>query len=174
MPFLNLGGNKNKQLICLTWISLWKIWKKGTRNRIRIHFGTGSGSTMTERWLRGSGSTFPNVDPRIRIRIHVKMRWIRNAVHMSFLSIIGSCQFFRLSFPSIIISNCTHKDIVTTWKLSSKELDSCYKVEEEGDGHVEHGRGQEQSLALPDSYREHFQTCICASKREKSASTGTC
>ena len=22
---------------------------------------------------------FPNVDPRIRIRIHVKMRWIRNA-----------------------------------------------------------------------------------------------
>ena len=22
---------------------------------------------------------FPNVDPRIQIRIHVKMRWIRNA-----------------------------------------------------------------------------------------------
>ena len=163
-----------------------KNMKKGTR--IRIHFGTGSGSTFSkcgsedpvlDPLLRKGGSEdpdplFPNVDPRIRIRIHVKMRWIRNAVHMSFLSIIGSCQFFRLSFPSIIISNCTHKDIVTTWKLSSKELDSCYKVEEEGDGHVEHGRGQEQSLALPDSYREHFQTCICASKREKSASTGTC
>merc|ERR1712049_41971 len=71
-------------------------------NRIRIHFfqmwirGSGSGSTITERWIRGSGLTFPkcgsedpdpdpllqkggsedpdllfpNVDPRIRIRIH--------------------------------------------------------------------------------------------------------
>ena len=33
--------------------------KIGTR--IRIHFGPGSGSTFTERWIRGSGygSTFP-------------------------------------------------------------------------------------------------------------------
>ena len=35
--------------------------------------------------LRKGGSEdpdplFPNVDPRIRIRIHIKMRWIRNAV----------------------------------------------------------------------------------------------
>ena len=83
-----------KNLICPTWISLWKIWKIGTR--IRIHFGTGSGSTFSkcgsedpdpDPLLRKGGSEdpdpiFQNVDPRIRIRIriHVKMRWIRNAV----------------------------------------------------------------------------------------------
>ena len=90
MPFLNFGGNKISIVICPTWISLWKIWKIGTR--IRIHFGTGSGSTFSkcgsedpDPLLRKGGSEdpdplFPNVDPRIRIRIHVKMRWIRNAV----------------------------------------------------------------------------------------------
>ena len=31
------------------YIIIWKIWKK-------VH---GSGSTITERWIRGSGSTFP-------------------------------------------------------------------------------------------------------------------
>ena len=91
MPFLNFGGNKISIVICPTWISLWKIWKIGTR--IRIHFGTGSGSTFSkcgsedpdpDPLLRKGGSEdpdplFPNVDPRIRIRIHVKMRWIRNA-----------------------------------------------------------------------------------------------
>ena len=63
------------------------------RIRIWIHFGTGSVSTFSkcgsedpdqDPLLRKGGSEdpdpfFPNVDPRIRIRIHVKMRWIRNA-----------------------------------------------------------------------------------------------
>ena len=40
--------------------------------------------------LRKGGSEdpdplFPNVDPRIRIRIHVKMRWILNAVDINWL-----------------------------------------------------------------------------------------
>ena len=58
---------------------------------IRIHFGPGSGSIFSKcgsqdpnPLLRKGGSEdpdplSPNVDPRIRIRIHVKMRWIRNA-----------------------------------------------------------------------------------------------
>ena len=72
-------------LICPTWISLWKIWKIGTR--LRIHFGSGStfskcGSEDPDPLLRKGKSEnpdplFPNVDPKIRI--HVKMRWIRNA-----------------------------------------------------------------------------------------------
>ena len=71
--------------------------KISTRIRIRILFGPGSGSTFSkcgsedpdpDPLLRKGGSEdpdpdplFPNVDPRIRIRIriHVKMRWIRNA-----------------------------------------------------------------------------------------------
>ena len=90
MPFLNFGGNKISIVICLTWISLWKI---GTLIRIPIHFGTGSGSTSSkcgsedpDPLLRKGGSEdpdldplFPNVDPRIRI--HVWMRWIWNAVY---------------------------------------------------------------------------------------------
>ena len=58
-------------------------------NRIRIHFfqmwirGFGSGSTIRERWIRGSDPLFPNVDPRIRI--HVKMRWVRNAAGGNFI-----------------------------------------------------------------------------------------
>ena len=70
MPFLNFGGNKISIVICPTWISLWKIWKIGSRIQLRIHFEPGygstfsnwirgSGSTITERWIRGSGSTFP-------------------------------------------------------------------------------------------------------------------
>ena len=65
--------------------------KIGTR--IRIHFETGSESTFSkcgsedpDPLLRKGGSEnldpdplFPNVDPRIRIRTHVKMSWIRNA-----------------------------------------------------------------------------------------------
>ena len=59
--------------------------------RIRIYFGPGSGSTFSkcgsenpDPLSRKGGSEdpdplLPNVDPRIRIRIHVKMRWIRNA-----------------------------------------------------------------------------------------------
>ena len=92
MPFLNFGGNKNKHCN-LSDINFFmkKIWKIGTRIRIRIHFGTGStfskcGSKDPDPLLRRGGSYdpdpdpfFPNVDPRIRIRIHVKMRWIRNA-----------------------------------------------------------------------------------------------
>ena len=35
-------------------------------------------STITERWIRDPDPLFPIVDPRIRI--HVKMRWGRNAV----------------------------------------------------------------------------------------------
>ena len=39
---------------------------------------------------------FPNVDPRIRIRIHVKMRWIRNA---------------GLSYQFMYITTYLHDDI---------------------------------------------------------------
>ena len=43
--------------------------KISTRIRIRIHFGLGSWSTISERWIRGSGSTIPKCgsqdpDPR--------------------------------------------------------------------------------------------------------------
>ena len=56
MPFLNFSGNKISNVICPTWISLWKIWKIGTRIRIRIHY-------------------YGKVDPRIRIRIHFSQMW---------------------------------------------------------------------------------------------------
>ena len=88
-------------VICPTWISLWKI---GTR--IRIHFGPGSGFTFSkcgyedpdpDPLLRKGGSEdpnphplFPNVDPRIRIL--VKMRWIRNADRNNCTYIYESCQ----------------------------------------------------------------------------------
>ena len=91
MPFLNFGGNKNKHFNLSDMNFFMKNMKIGTRIRIRIHFGTGSGSTFSkcgsedpDPLLRKGGSEdpdplFPNVDRRIRIRIHVKMIWIRNA-----------------------------------------------------------------------------------------------
>ena len=59
MPFLNFGGNKNKYCY-LSDMYFFMI--------------LGSGSTLDP----DPDPLFPNVDPRIRI--HVKMRWIRNAV----------------------------------------------------------------------------------------------
>ena len=82
MPFLNFGGNKISIVICPDMNFFMK-------NRNRIHFGTGSGSKCgtedPDPLIRKGGSEnpdplFPNVDPRIRIQIHVKMRWIRNTV----------------------------------------------------------------------------------------------
>ena len=55
MPFLNFGGNKNKYCNLSDmnfFIKIWKIFKIGTR--IRINFGPGSGSTITERWIRNA------------------------------------------------------------------------------------------------------------------------
>ena len=67
-----------------------------SRSRIRIHPGPGSGSTISKGGSEDPDPLFPKggsedpdpdplyptVDPkiRIRIRIHVKMRWIRNPV----------------------------------------------------------------------------------------------
>ena len=64
------------------------------RNRNRIHSGLGSGSTFSKGgsedpdpdplFPKGGSEDpdpdplYPNEDPRIRIRIHVKIRWIRN------------------------------------------------------------------------------------------------
>ena len=89
MPFLNFGGNKNKHFNLSDMNFFIKYMKIGTQ--IRIHFGTGSGSTFSKcgsedldpLLLKGGSEDpdplFPNVD--LRIRIHVKMRWIRNAVN---------------------------------------------------------------------------------------------
>ena len=69
MPFLDFGGNKNKDCN----LSDMKFFMKNMKNRysdpdplwnrIRIHFFQmwirGSGSTIMESWIRGSGSTFP-------------------------------------------------------------------------------------------------------------------
>ena len=71
MPFLNFGGNKNKHFNLSDMNFFMKNMKKRYSepdpdplwNRIRIHFfqmwNRGSGSTITERWIRGYGSTFP-------------------------------------------------------------------------------------------------------------------
>ena len=57
MPFLNFGGNKNKHFNLSDMNFFMKNMKKGTR--IRIHFGTGSGSTFSK-----CGSQDPDPDPR--------------------------------------------------------------------------------------------------------------
>ena len=73
MPFLNFGGNKNKHCNLSDMNFFMKNMKNRYSdpdpdplwNRIRIHFfqlwirGSGSRSTITERWIRGSGFTFP-------------------------------------------------------------------------------------------------------------------
>ena len=43
---------------------------------------------------------FPNVDPRIRIGVHVKMRWIRNAVKVTCLEINMFFLYFRFRNPN--------------------------------------------------------------------------
>ena len=58
MPFLNFGGNKNKHCN----LSNMNFFMKNMKNR-----------------YSDPGPLFPNVDPRIRIQIHVKIRWTRNA-----------------------------------------------------------------------------------------------
>ena len=72
---------------------------------IRIHFGPGSGSTFSKCGsedpdppLRKGGSEdpdplFPNVDPRIRI--HLKMRWIRTAGFQVTLGHMRSFEIWR-------------------------------------------------------------------------------
>ena len=70
MPFLNFGGKKNKHFN----LSDMNFFVKNMKNRY----------SDPDSLLRKGGSEdpdqpFPNVDPRIRIRIHVKMRWFRNA-----------------------------------------------------------------------------------------------
>ena len=85
MPFLNFGGNKNKHFNLSDMNFFMKNMKNRYYdpdpdqlwNRIRIHFFQmwirGSGSTITERCIRGSGSGFtfpkcgsqdPDPDPR--------------------------------------------------------------------------------------------------------------
>ena len=61
MPFLNFGGNKNKYC-----------------NLSDMNFFMITNVIIVNRYS-DPDPLFPNVDPRIRIRIHVKMRWIRNA-----------------------------------------------------------------------------------------------
>ena len=65
MPFLNFGGNKNK-------VVTNKHCNLSDMNFLYEKY---------EKWVLGSGSTFSKVDLRIRIRINVKMRWIRNAAY---------------------------------------------------------------------------------------------
>ena len=67
MPFLNFGGNKNKHF-----------------DLSDMNFFMKNMYSDPDPLLRKGGSEdpdplFPNVEPRIRILIHVKMRWIRNA-----------------------------------------------------------------------------------------------
>ena len=73
MPFLNFGGKKNKHCN----LSDMNFFMKNMKNRY---------SDPDPLWNRilyyrkvDPDPLFPNVDPRIRIQIHVKMRWIRNA-----------------------------------------------------------------------------------------------
>ena len=89
MPFLNLGGNKNKHCNMSDMNFFMKNMKNRYSdpdpdplwNRIRIHFSKcGSEDPDPDPLLRKGGSEdpdpdplFPNVDSRIRIRIHVKM-----------------------------------------------------------------------------------------------------
>ena len=72
MPFLNFCGYKNKHFNLSDMNFFMKNIKIGTL--IRIHFGTGSGSTFSKCGFEDldPDPLFPNVDPRIRI--HVKMR----------------------------------------------------------------------------------------------------
>ena len=93
MPFLNFGSNKNKHFNLSDMNFFMKNMKNKYSdpdplwNRIRIHFfQCGSEDPDPDPLLRKGGSEnldpdplFPNVDPRIRIRTHVKMSWIRNA-----------------------------------------------------------------------------------------------
>ena len=50
-----------------------------------IRFGPGSGHTISKGESEDPDPLFPNVDPRIRLRINVKMRWIRNAAPVYFV-----------------------------------------------------------------------------------------
>ena len=90
MPFPNFGGSKGKRKKHNRKIGT----RIRIRNRNRIHSGLGSGSTFSKGgsedpdpdplFPKGGSEDpdplYPNVDPRIRIRIriHVKIRWIRN------------------------------------------------------------------------------------------------
>ena len=88
MPFLSFGGNKKRHIN----LSDMNFFMKN-RYSYPDPLGTGFGSTFSKcgsedpdslLWKGGSEDPdpdplLPNVDPRIRIRIHIKMRWIRNA-----------------------------------------------------------------------------------------------
>ena len=70
MPFLNFGGNKYKHC-----------------NLSDMNLVMKNRYSDPDPLLRKGGSEdpdplFPNADPRIQIRIHVKMRWIRNAAYL--------------------------------------------------------------------------------------------
>ena len=90
MPFLNFGGNKNKHFNLSDMNFFMKNMKKRYSepdpdplwNRIRIHFGIGSGSTfskcgsgstITERWIRGSVIR-NNVKKSVEINIALNVR----------------------------------------------------------------------------------------------------
>ena len=77
-------------IFSVTEISIVICHNRKIGTRIRIYVGPGSGSTLSKcgsedphpllrkGWSEDPDPLFPNVDPRIWI--HIKMRWIRNAV----------------------------------------------------------------------------------------------
>ena len=85
MPFLNFGGNKNKYCH-LSDINLNVDPDPLFPKRIR-----GSGSTFSKGRSEDPDPLFPNKDPSIRI--HVQMRWIRNAAFYFLLFSLNICCF---------------------------------------------------------------------------------
>ena len=86
MPFLNFCGNKNKYFN----LSDINSFMKNLKNRY----------LDPDPLIRKGGSEdpdplFPKADPRIRI--HVKMRWIRNAVYNYIFSFVPSLSTTNLN-----------------------------------------------------------------------------
>ena len=136
--FLNFGGNKNKYCN-LSDMNFFIKNMKNIKNRysdpdplwtrIRIHF--------FQTWIRiripyygkvdpDPYPLFPNVDSRIRTRIHVKMRWIRNAASKDnrFYCIViprGDCLAYR-DCPLI------NKSLICHFRLPCYPLATCLAV----------------------------------------------
>ena len=127
MPFLNFGGNKNNYCN----LSDMKFFIKNIKN-IKNRYSDPGPYPL---WTRIRIHYYGKVDPRIRIRIHVKMRWIRNAVRGSLdihkaMSILFLFFFSIFSSPffSILLKIGKH---ISTWQKFFHIVFCNYKSEPE-------------------------------------------
>ena len=133
-------------IISLSYLSLSNLLFSLCKNKryYNQRFGSTSGSGSTSISFLGSGSTFskcgsedpdpllrkggsedsdplfPNVDPRIRIRIHVKMRWIQTLIIMKVRTGRQSIKNDISNYFTFLLS--LRKNGISFWKPCTKLL----------------------------------------------------